>query len=169
MKLPNKVTTLMCCTVCSLLTSGVLIVSGCSQKQLTNVVPYIPPAYFSSTLMMPFDLSNAYWSPYITRRDAERNYNGQIYVFKDLEVTAQMLKTSNMGYLWVDLIKAYPLNPDNVKHLFIGEKIDVVGVLSGPCKDFPNTLTFSGCVFIPSDYVKLPLEDSTQFQYTPTY
>jgi hypothetical protein len=144
-------------------------ISGCSQKTLNNIVPYLPPVYYGSTLIMPFDLANAYWSPYITRREAESNYNGQIYVFKDFKVTKQTLSTENKGYIWVDLVKAYPLSPANIKQLSVGEKIDVVGVLAGPCKDFPNTLTFSDCVFLPAGCVKLPLGDSTQFQYTPTY
>ena len=155
--------------VCLTLLFSVLGITGCSQKSLSNVVPYIPPAYYGSTLIMPFDLANAYWSPYITRRDAERNYNGQMYVFKDYKVTRQTLSTAGKGYVWVDLVKAYPLNPANLAQLKVGDEIDVVGVLAGPCKDFPNTLTFSGCVFLPTGFANLPVGDSSPFQYTSTY
>ena len=169
MKKPIKLWVMVSGVSCAAILFSVLSISGCSQKTLSNVVPYIPPSYYGSTLIMPFDLANAYWSPYITRRDAELNYNGQMYVFKDFKVTKQTLSTENKGYIWVDLVKAYPLNLANFKQLSVGEKIDVVGVLEGPCKDFPNTLTFTGAVFLPAGYVKLPAGDSTQFQYTPTY
>jgi hypothetical protein len=66
-------------------------------------------------------------------------------------------------------VKAYPLNPSNFKQISVGENRDVVGVLAGPCKDFPNTLTFTGCVFLPAGSIQLPLGDSPQFQYTPAY
>jgi len=154
---------------CVVLLTSVAGLSSCSQKNLTNVVPFVPPLYYNSTLMLPFDLSSAYFSPYITRTDAQRRYEGQSYVFKGFKVTQQMLSTSGKGYVWVDLVKAYPLNPANIKQLTVGETIDVVGVMAGPCRDFPNSMTFSGVVFLPTGFIQLPLGDASQFQYNPTY
>jgi hypothetical protein len=62
---------------CVLALVGAIGFSGCSQKTLTDVVPFVPPSYYSSTFILPFDLSNAYWSAYITRTQAEKNYDGQ--------------------------------------------------------------------------------------------
>ncbi len=155
--------------VCVILMTSVTGLSSCAQKNLSNVVPFVPPLYYNSTLMVPFDLSNAYFSPYITRIDAQRRYEGQSYVFKGFKVTQQMLSTSGKGYVWVDLVKAYPLNPANFKQLSVGETIDVVGIMSGPCRDFPNSMTFSGVVFLPTGFIQLPTGDASQFQYTPTY
>ena len=92
---------------CSLLIFGIVAASGCSQKNLNNVVPYMPPGYYSGTLILPFDLSNTYWSPYTPRRDAEKYFHGQIYIFKDIKVTQNTLNTIKQGYVWVDVIKAY--------------------------------------------------------------
>lgn len=148
---------------------SVLGVAACAPVSSSSVIPYVPPAYYNSTLIMPFDLANAYWSPYITRQDANRDYVGKVYVFKDFTVNGDTLATVNRGYVWADLVKAYPLNLANIKQLKVGEEIDVVGVLSGPGKDYPNTLTFSDCVFLPSGYIDLPVGDSAQFQYAPAY
>ncbi len=154
---------------CIVLLTSVAGLSSCAQKNLTNVVPFVPPSYYNSTLMLPFDLSSAYFSPYITRTDAQRRYEGQSYVFKGFIVTQQMLSTAGKGYVWVDLVKAYPLNPSNITQLTVGETIDVVGIMAGGCKDFPNSMTFSGVVFLPTGFIQLPMGDASQFQYTPTY
>lgn len=154
---------------CAIVLSSVIGLTGCSQNNLSNIVPFIPPGYYASTPVLPFDLSVAYWSPYISRKDADLRFVGKPYVFKNFQVTSQMLSTADDGYLWVDLVKAYPLNPANLKQLSVGEDVDMVGVFSGGCRDFPNALTFSDVVFLPSGDIQIPLGDSSQFQYTPTY
>ena len=154
---------------CTIVLSSIIGLTGCSQNNLSNVEPFIPPGYYASTPVLPFDLSVAYWSPYISRKDADLRFVGKPYVFKNFQVTSQMLSTANDGYLWVDLVKAYPLNPANLKQLSVGEKVDMVGVFSGGCRDFPNSLTFSNVVFLPSGDIQIPIGDSSQFQSTPTY
>ena len=149
-----------------------LAVTGATSCSITpaNVLPYIPPTYYSSTLIMPFDLAHAYWSPYISREYASKDYEGKVYVFNKFKVTPDTLRTVKKGYVWVDLIKVYPLDPANLKQLKLGEDIDVVGVLAGPCYDYANTLIFRDCVLLPDGYTKLPVGgDSTAFQYNPTY
>jgi len=166
-KLSNP-TALISSLACSLLLFGI-VASGCSLNTPGNVVPYIPPTYYGGTLILPFDLANLYWSPYTPRRDAEEYFHGKIFIFKDIKVTQNTLNTVSDGYVWVDVIKAYPLNPADLKKLSLDEKIDVVGVLAGPCQDFPNSLTFSGCVFLQSDTAQLPVGDSSPVQYAPKY
>jgi hypothetical protein len=153
---------------CSMTILGVVAASGCSAKNLTNVVPYVPPAYYSGQLVLPFDLSNIYYSPYSPKSEIVK-LNGNIYVFKSLDVTKITMASIDKGYVWVDLVKAYPLNPANLKQLRLGEKIDVAGVLAGPCPDFPKSLTFTGVVFLPAGSVTLPLNGDAPLQYTPTY
>jgi hypothetical protein len=154
---------------CVLLAVSSIVFSGCSANSPNSVTPYIPPNYYASQLVLPFDLSNIYWSPYITRSDAAK-LHGNIYVFKDLKVNDITMASIKEGYVWVDLIKAYALNPANLKELRLGESIDVVGVLAGPCNDFPKSLTFSACVFLEAGSVSMPVGgDGSSLQYVPTY
>jgi hypothetical protein len=153
---------------CSVLLSAVLAASACSSKNLTNVVPYIPPAYYSGQLAAPFDLSNIYFSPYSPASEIAK-LNGNIYVFKDLPVTAITMASVNKGYVWIDVVKAYALNPSNLKQLKLGEKVDVAGVLAGPCKDFPKSLLFNSVVFLPAGSVDIPVGGDAPLQYNPTY
>jgi hypothetical protein len=154
--------------ICSVLALGVATASGCSAKNLTNVVPYIPPAYFSGQLVLPFDLAAIYYSPYTPKTEVAK-LAGTVYIFKNLKVTEITMASTDKDYVWMDIVKAYALNPANIKQLKLGETVDVAGVLSGPCKDFPNSLTFTGCVFIPSGIVSLPVAGDSPLQYTPTY
>jgi hypothetical protein len=154
--------------VCSFLISGVLGASGCSQRNMTNVVPYVPPAYYNGQLVMPFELANIYFSPYSPKTEIAK-MNGNVYIFKNLKVTDITMDSIDKDYVWVDVVKAYALNPADLKQLRLGEIIDVAGILTGPCKEFPNSLTFSSCVFLPANTVTMPVGDGAALQYTPTY
>lgn len=163
-----KKTKTLIAVICSVLMLGVITASGCSAKNMTNVVPYVPPAYFTGQLVMPYDLSAIYFSPYTPSTEIAK-LNGNIYVFKSIEVTKITMESVAKGYAWLDLVKAYPLDPSNLKQLKLGETVDIAGVLSGPCKDFPKSLTFTGVVILPAGSATLPVGGDTPLQYTPTY
>ncbi len=157
--------------VLAVVTSMLLLVvgaAGCSAKTMTNVLPYIPPAYFSAQLATPFELSNIYYSPYTPSTEIEK-LNGNIYVFKSLPVDKITMASINQGYVWIDVVKAYALNPENLRQLKLGETVDIAGVLSGPCRDFPKSLTFTSVVFLPAGTVEMPVGGGDAIQYTPTY
>ena len=84
-------------------------------------------------------------------------YNNQIFVFKNMVINSDELKSATDNYLWLEnVVQCYFLTGGNLQKLKAGEAVDVVGVDAGPSKDYDNLLVFTGCIFLPAGSVQLP-------------
>jgi len=118
---------------------------------------YIPPSYYACSETTPENLAQAYYSRYYNVVDAESQYNGQFFVFKNIVISDSSLHYATDDYIWVDtIIQCYFLKSGVEKELKAGDKVDVVGIDAGQNKDYAGTLTFTGCIFVPAGSVQLP-------------
>ncbi len=156
-------------TVASIIVITALLQSSCSaQKQPPSIDQYVPPGYYNCTVTTPVNLCKAYFesSHNIT---AGLEYTNQVFVFKDMVITGDELKSATDGYLWLEnLVQCYFLIGGTLQRLKAGEKVDVVGVDVGPSKEFPNLLVFSGCIFLPAGSVQIPAPGSSGLVF-PSY
>jgi hypothetical protein len=88
-------------------------------------------------------------------------------------VTDYVLRDKANGFIWIDMIKCYPLNPDSIKNVKLGTMIDVVGINMGPeLEDYGDyadgNLIFNDCVFLAAGSVKIP-SDTTGQVLVPAY
>lgn len=122
-----------------------------------DVVPYLPPQYYACTETTPQNLAQAYFLRYFNVAEAENNFNGQVFVFKNITISDYALKYATDDYIWVDsIIQCYFLKSGSAKDLTAGETLDVVGVDAGMGKDYAGTLIFTGCIFLQAGSVQLP-------------
>ena len=130
---------------------------GCTSVNAAPKVPFIPPEYYNCTPVTPQALCDAYYSRYANLQTASLSYNGEFFVFKDLEVTSLMLKTVDQGYILAgNLIQCSCTNLNDLKHFKIGDKIDVVGIDQGAIMGVPGGLAFSDCIILPAGSLQLP-------------
>ncbi len=144
-----------------------------SYTALSEAPPYIPAEYYSCVEISAYEMAFTYWSPYSQRLKEEGSpipgeaYRGQIYVLKNYLVTDYMLRDRKNGFIWIDMIKCYPLNPSDLNNVKLGGMIDVVGINMGPelenyTEYADGDLIFKDCVFLPSGSVKLPSDTGGQ-------
>jgi hypothetical protein len=122
-----------------------------------GIVPYIPPMYYACSETTPQNLAQAYFLRYFNVADAENNFNGQVFVFKNITISEYSLKYATDDSIWVDsIIQCYFLKSGGAKDLKAGETVDVVGIDAGMGKDYTGTLIFKDCIFLPAGSIQLP-------------
>ena len=133
---------------------------GCARQAdalESAVVQYIPPNYYDCIETTPNDLLNAYYSHYNAVGDPGVLFDGHIFVFKGITITAPELNHATDEFMWIDgAIKCYFLEQGSAGRLSINEKVDIVGIDSGVGTEYNGTLVFEGCIFLPSGSVQLP-------------
>jgi hypothetical protein len=127
-----------------------LLVGGCSKGLAFSPPPYLPPEYYACTEVEPQALINVYFTGYGDFTKMEAMYNDVMYLLKDIPVDERMFLGLEEGYIWVDQIKCYLLDPDVMNDFKPGDKIDVVGLNDGPTSYFIAGLTFIECIVLPA-------------------
>ena len=146
-----------------------LVTASCANRTyILNPAPFLPPEYYLATQVEPKALVNVYFSGYGDFTRIEAMYNDAVYVFKDVLVDKRMFIGLNEGFIWVDQIKCYLIEPSDMKNYKPGDKIDVVGLNKGPTSYYIAGLTFKNCYVLPAGRVALPVNPSTA-SFTPGY
>ena len=169
--------------IASTLLWGLIIsATSCASKEDFQAAPYIPPRYYQCQQASAEEIAFAYWSPYNQRYLAEggvdripgESIRGVVFVLKDYLVNEYLLRDKEQGYIWLDMIKCYPIDVASIKQLESGTRIDVVGVNSGPELDNyleydGGTVVFEECVIFPTGSIRLPAEGTDWIPVIPAY
>jgi hypothetical protein len=146
-----------------------LVTASCANRTyILNPAPFLPPEYYLATQVEPKALVNVYFTGYGDFTKTEAMYNDAVYVFKDVLVDKRMFIGLNEGFIWVDQIKCYLVDPDDMKKYKAGDKIDVVGLNKGPTSYYIAGLTFKNCYALPAGRVAIPASPGTG-TFTPGY
>ena len=133
----------------------ILLGAGCAGPS-AQVVPYIPPQYWNSMEVTPLTLKNAYEGMYGDFYVPNAIFKGQSIVFKNIEITDEMLKYVDKGYMYVDGVKLEFDNPEEWSQLRSGSKVDVAGFCKGLDMGAEIILlTLTESIFLPAGVVDL--------------
>lgn len=147
----------------------ILLSNGCAKRTLVlSPPPFLPPEYYNATQVEPKALVNVYFTGYGDFTRTEAMYNDAIYVFKDILVDKRMFIGLDEGFIWVDQIKCYLVEPGDMKNYKPGDKIDVVGLNKGPTSYYIAGLTFKNCYALPAGRVAIPANPDAG-TFTPGY
>ncbi len=147
--------------------------AGTPRNSRTAVAPFLPPRYYECIETAFIDLMNSYFID--TRNDevlwdAEANYNGKIFVIKNVVVTPADAGSATPEYIWIGgRLQCYGLVVGSASSLRPGDKLDIVGVNAGLNKDFGGSLVWNGCVFPPAGCVQLPAVQNSGLNPTSIY
>lgn len=144
------------------------LATGCSKQQPAIVPPFVPPHYYECREVQPETLMDIYWVSYADYYLIENEYSNKYYVFKDIRLEEWMLQDVDDGYIWVDRIRCYVINIDDLGKYKIGDKIDLVGLNKGPANYTIAEITFIDCFVIPAGSIALP-KDLDAGSITPGY
>ena len=151
-----------------LLVALVLVAGGgCSSTKVASV-PFIPPEYYDCTQVAPEDLVDIYFTGYGDFERTEAKYDDKIYVFKAVTVDERMFIGLDEGFIWVDSIECYLVDPSVMDQFEVGDEVDVVGWNRGPTSYVIAGLKFDGCLVIPAGTVALPADPGSG-PITPGY
>jgi len=151
------------------LAAGAIFFSGCGPATFTPPA-YIPPDYYQCTEIDPQALINVYFTGYGDFSTIEALYNDVVYVFKNQTVDKRMVMALEDGYIWVDQVKAYLVNPESMNRFKTGDMIDLVGINDGPTSYYQAGLTFKECYALPAGEVSLPIDQGGGTPaFTPGY
>ena len=157
MKTRHKLATLSLAVTAIALMALPAVLAGCSSALQSPAIPYIPPAYYNCTETTVDTLLQVYFNHYNAVAGAELIFNGQVFVFKNIVISDASLKYATEDYIWVNgVIQCYFLKSGSARQLKVGDKVDVVGVDAGICKEYSGSLVFNGCIFLPAGSVQLP-------------
>jgi hypothetical protein len=92
--------------------------------------------------------------PDFTRMEAQ--FNGNIYVFKYIEVAERMYLGMDEGFIWVGQIKCYLAGPDQMRRFKPGDRVDILGRNDGPTSYSVPGLKFTTCYVLSAGSVILP-------------
>jgi len=136
--------------------AAVLIFCACTENYLM-APPALPPAYYDCVEASPQQLVDAYYAPYADINGAQRLYAGKVFVFKNIELTHEMLRDAGEGYIWAggSVVKCYCLNIGELKRYRAGDRLDIIGVNKG-ISDNSSVLVFTDCYVMPAGTVALP-------------
>jgi hypothetical protein len=152
----------------TLIVALILLTGGCSNRTFEfGPPPFIPPEYYTCVQVEPKALVNVYFTGYGDFTKMEAMYNDAYYIFKNVQIDERMFIGLNEGYIWVDQVKCYLVDPDDMGNYKPGDKIDVVGLNKGPTSYYIAGLTFKNCIVLPAGRVALPAGPSGSF--TPGY
>ncbi len=149
--------------------SVVMLAAACgAPSYLSNLPDMIPASYYSCLDVSPKVILDAYYNQYGGRYLAEAQYNGQPFIFKNIEVTQSMIEGQGTDYIWVDRVKC-TLATDFSRYIKEGKLVDIVGTMQGiPIDpDTPYSILMTDCYVIPAGSVALPLAGGATF--APAY
>jgi hypothetical protein len=143
----------------SLAATVLLLITACAKPQLAAppAVPLLPAGYYKCTQVEPLYLLNAYFSNYNAVSQVEAQYNDQVYVFKNIELTAKQIENLKQGYIWVEMVKCAVSNSGDAAGFKAGDKVDVVGFNKGLSMEFRG-LVFTNSYVLAANAVQLPAE-----------
>lgn len=136
---------------------SVLLAAGCGNQAAFAPLPYLPPAYLDCTQVNPQALVDTYFTGNVDITSVRAKYDGVIFVFKDYRIIDRTFIGIDEGFIWVDRIKCYLTNLDQMNGFKSGDKIDVVGRNGGQTSLFIPGLTFRDCFVLPAGRVALPV------------
>jgi hypothetical protein len=133
----------------------ILLGAGCAGPS-AQVVPYVPPQYWNSMEVTPGDIKLAYEGRYGDFYEPNAIFKGQSIVFKNIELTNEMLEYVDKGYMYVEGVKLEFDNPEEWSQLRSGSKVDVAGF----CKGLEMgaeiiLLTLTESIYVPAGVVDL--------------
>jgi hypothetical protein len=168
--------------ILAVLALATAIIPGCKStpQEVNNALPYIPPSYYNCIQATAAEVAFSYWSPYSMRLKNEgspipgESYRDLVFVIKNYPITEWSLAELDKGYIRVDMIKCYPLNPQDFARLKAVTWVDVVGINKGPEQenytDFSEgSLIFKDCIVLPAGAVKIPAEGNEGIPVYPSY
>jgi len=146
-----------------------------------EIIPYIPPSYYSCIEVSIDDLLKTYFTHYGNLNQAEQAYNGLTFVFHGVRVVASMLVDDSTFYYGNAQLIA--MQPGAVGKLKAGDIIDIVGINRGPMPEAEGQplsawfdengtpkvafvlgwLYFTDCIFLPAGSVQLPAPGGAVF------
>ena len=135
-----------------------MALSGCVTRVAFLPPQNLPPEYFASTEVDPQALVDAYYVGNVDITSIRAKYDGVVFVFKDIVVDDRTFLQLDEGFIWVDEVRCYLVNPDTVKRFEPGDKIDVVGRNAGQTSLFIPGLTFRGCYALAAGEIGLPAD-----------
>lgn len=152
---PKRISALILSVI--VLFAGISPNTSCGGEKFTPPppMPILPAAYFKCTPLDPLTLIDAYYINYNSVALIEARYNGEIFVFKGIELTQKKIDNLKQGFVWVEMCQCAVINSGYVINLKVGDDIDVVGVNKGISKEFRG-LVFSDCYIVPSGRLELP-------------
>jgi len=154
--------------VLALVALSMLLGISCDKGTAFAPPPYLPPEYYACTEVDPRALVNVYFTRHGDFARAEAMYNDTMYLFKDILVDERMFIGLDDGYIWVDQIKCYLVDPGVMDGFKPGDKIDVVGTNKGPTNYFIAELKFVDCYVLPAGKISFPTGEGGSY-FTPGY
>ena len=164
----NKVKYITATALIGLVAVSGLVTSACASTEAAPTPPFVPPEYYDCTEVDPQALLNIYFTGYGDFTATEARYNERFYVFKDVLVDERMFTGLEEGFIWVDYIKCYLVNPDDMNRFEVGDRVDVVGRNKGPTSYVIAGLKFNECLVLPANSVALPADENAG-SITPGY
>lgn len=133
----------------------ILLNAGCANPP-AQVVPYVPPQYLNSLEVTPSDLTATYEERYRDFSIPNALFKDKSVVFKNIELTDEMLRYTDKGYMWIDGVYLEFDNPEEWIRLRSGSKVDIAGICKG-LGPFDETtwVTLAESIFFPAGVVDL--------------
>jgi hypothetical protein len=138
----------------------ILFLPACSNHTLAPSLapPGVPAEYYNCIEAKPRELVDAYYSKYFVIQESQARYDNLVFVFKNIEFTDSLNKHLAEGYVYVDVIKCFCSNINDLARYHFGDKIDIIGVNKGIIKGEPGLL-FIDCIILPAGCIELPAVD----------
>jgi hypothetical protein len=142
---------------------ALVILAGLGLTGCLTRVDFAPPQnlpleYYASTEVDPQALVNTYYVGNVDITSVRAKYDGVAFVFKDVMVSDRTFLQLDEGFIWVDQVRCYLVNPNTMKKFKPGDKIDVVGRNDGQTSLFTPGLTFMGCYALTAGEIGLPAD-----------
>ncbi len=133
----------------------ILLNAGCSNSP-AQVIPYVPPQYFNSLEVTPLDLAATYEGRYGDFSIPNGLFKDKSIVFKNIELTDEMLEYTDKGYMWIEGVQLEFDNPEEWSQLRSGSKVDIAGFCKGlgPFDEI-EWVTLAESIFLPAGVVDL--------------
>ena len=128
-----------------------------------QVPPMLPIRYYACTEVAPQDLYNAYLAPNTRRFLAEAQFNGEIFVFKNIKVVQAMLEHQPKNNIWVGQVICYGMSNVDIARMKAGQRYDIVGISRGVSPEWPFSIYLTECYFLRAGSVMLPAGDGPAF------
>jgi len=139
------------------------ILNGCNKATLIPA-PYILPNYYNAIEVPPTDLCWTYYGNYADRWQADKDYTGKTFIFKNIPIVAEMLINKDKGFMWVSQVRCKELQTGSIAKLKAGDVVDVIGVNRGVPNNEYWVLDFTECVFIPAGSLGVPIAGGATFK-----
>ncbi len=139
-----------------------VIINGCASNSFA-APQYIMPAYYSCLEVTPAALSWEYYGNYADRWQADRDFTGKYFIFKNIKVTEYSLENKDEGFMWVEQVRCTEAKAGDIAKLKVGDLIDIIGCNRGVPPNSYWTLLMTDCIFVPSGSLPLPLPGGEVF------